>query len=191
MRAFIVAALLVSLALPPAPRLTVIRASSHKAKEWHGSLRRENPDGWFTLLIPASMGKVERHADVDGGFYRAEGLEIDYDYWAYEDTPNFLRGAGGRYSKGPLFACSSKASGTRSFWTRVGGRRALIQRCSDADEWRGSYDVYYVTIPRLKVYDGAGMRAGMFNLTVRYKERRYMPTAKRIVRSLDFKVRAA
>jgi len=191
MRRLIATTLLISVAGLLATPPPAVRAFGRQAKQGYIKLRRENPDGWFTLLIPAGMGDVARHADVDGGFYRTEGLEVDYDYWVNENTPNFLRNAGGSYRKGPLLACSSKARRTRSSWTRIDGRRALIQTCSDSDEWRGSFHVYHVTFPRLKVYDGAGMRVGMFNLTIRYKHRRHLPAAERVVRSLDFQPRAA
>ncbi|HLL76721.1 MAG TPA: hypothetical protein VK421_15815 [Pyrinomonadaceae bacterium] len=187
MKNLIVTTFLVSLAALLIPPPFGVRALGHQATQGHVKLRRENPDGWFTLLVPSGMGKVERHADVDGGFYRMEEFEVDYDYWAYENTPNFLRTAGGSYPKGPLLACSSKARHPRNSWTRIDGRRALIQTCSDSDEWRGSFHVYYVTFPKLKVYDGAGVRNGMLNLTIRYKNRRYLSAAERIVHSLDFK----
>ena len=90
-----------------------------------------------------------------------------------------------------MLACSSKARRTRSSWARIDGSKALIQTCSDSDEWRGSFNVYHISFPRLKVYDGAGMRDGMFNLTIRYKYRRDLPAAERIVRSLDFQSRSA
>jgi hypothetical protein len=185
MRRHIATALVFSLAavlaLPPG-----VHAFGRQAEQSHVKMGRDNPDGWFTLLVPSGVGDVARHADVDGGFYGAGEFEVDYDYWAYENTPNFLRSAGGNYRKVPLRACSSKAQRTRSSWTRIDGKRALIQTCSDSDERRGSFNVYHVTFPKLKVYDGAGMSDGMFNLTIRYKNRLGLPTAERIVRSLDF-----
>lgn len=162
-----------------------------EAKAGQLRLQRENPDGWFSMLIPTDVGKVERHADVDGGFYRTEELEIDYDYWTYENTPNFLRDANGNYPKGPLLACSSKSRHTQTSWTRIDGKRALIQSCTDTDERRDFHYIYHVTFHNIKVYDGEGMSNGMFNLTIRYKSRRYLPASERIVRSLDFKSRVA
>ncbi len=150
------------------------------------NLTRANPDGWFTLLIPPNMGEVERFADVDGGFYRTSDLEIKYSYWTFENTPNWLRDTAGRYSTRPLLACSRRALDTNTFRTRIDGRRAIIQACSQTDERIGSRYVYYVTFPRLRVPHGPGERDGMFSLTIAYKDRQYLPIAARIVRSLDF-----
>jgi hypothetical protein len=150
-------------------------------------LKRESPDGWFSLLVPTAMGDVMRHADVDGGFYLADDLEITYDYWTYGNTPNFLRDANGNYSKRPLFPCSKKAKDTLRSRTRIGGRRALIQSCFDMNQQRGLHYVYHVTFLNLKVDNGQDMENGMFNLTINYKDLRYRRVAERIVRSLDFR----
>ncbi len=97
-------------------------------------LNRRNPDGWFSLRVPKIMGKVERHADVDGGFYIADALEIDYDYWTYENTPNWFRR---QYAKPLMLACSTKSKNTRTLRTKIDGKRAIIQRCSETDERKG------------------------------------------------------
>src|SRR5687768_18458557 len=60
---------------------------------------RRNPDGWFTLRLPSAIGQIERYADVDGGFYLSDSLEIGYDYWTYPNTPNWLRSEERRVGK--------------------------------------------------------------------------------------------
>jgi hypothetical protein len=152
----------------------------------HLVLTRRTPDGWFSLQIPKLMGGVERHADVDGGFYISDVLEIDYDYWTYENTPNFLRNATGTCPKPPMLACQTKSRQIRTLRTVIDGKRAIIQRCSETDARRRFRYIYYVTFPKLKVYDGEGFRYGMFNLTITYKNRRYSSVADRIVRSINF-----
>jgi hypothetical protein len=132
------------------------------------------------------MDQVQRFADVDGGFYLMDEFEIKYDYWTYDNTPNFLRDINGNYSQRPMLACSTKAKDTKTSWTRIDGRRAIIQNCSDRNQPSGSHSVYYVTFPKLKVDNGQEMENGMFNLTVTYRDLRYRAVAERIVRSLDF-----
>jgi hypothetical protein len=146
-------------------------------------LSPRNPDGWFTLGLPKLIGNVERHADVDGGFYLSDNLEIDYDYWTHANTPNWLRG---EYATSLLLACSGKGKNTRTLRTTIDRNRAVIQQCSQTDERKGFRYVYYVTFPKLRVFDGEGFHYGMFNLTVEYRNQRYLSIARRIVRSLDF-----
>ena len=146
-------------------------------------LRRRNPDGWFSVRLPKVIAKVERKADVDGGFYVSDFLGIDYDYWTYENTPNWLRG---KYATSLLLACSDKSKHTRILRTWIDGNRAVIQQCSETDERKGFRYIYYVTFPKLRVFDGESFRHGTFNFTVEYKSRRHSSVAKRIVRSLSF-----
>ena len=146
-------------------------------------LSRRNPDGWFTLRIPRVIGEVERHADVDGGFYVSDNLEVDYDYWTQANTPNWLRG---KYATSLLLACSGKSKNTRTLAARIDGNRAVIQQCSQTDERKGSRYIYFVTFPKLRVFDGEGFHYGMFNLRVEYRDRRHLSIARQIVRSLDF-----
>jgi hypothetical protein len=146
-------------------------------------LNRRNPDGWFTVSVPSVIGKVERHGDVEGGFYLSDILSIDYDYWTYQNTPNWLRG---RYATPLILACSAKHKGTRTQRTWIDGYRAVIQRCSATDERKGFRYIYYVTFPKLKVFDGEKFHPGMFNFMIEYKDRRYSSIAGRMVRSLDF-----
>lgn len=129
------------------------------------------------------MGKVERHADVDGGFYVSDALDIDYDYWTYGNTPSWLRG---QYAVPAVLACPEKSRRTRTVRTKIDGKRAIIQRCSVTDERKGFRYVYYVTFPKLKVYNGQYFDYGMFNFTVEYKSPRYLSVAEQIVRSIDF-----
>ena len=157
---------------------------SHQANKV--KLKRQNPDGWFSLLIPTFMRRVERHADVDGGFYSAHEMIIDYDYWTYENTPNFQRDTKGKYAKGRLLACARKSLKSRTSRSTVDGKRAIIQECPDAEGPSGFRHVYYVTFPSLKVDNGEEMKPGVFNLTIRYKEEQYRSLAKRIARSVQF-----
>ncbi|HET8670929.1 MAG TPA: hypothetical protein VFM05_09980 [Candidatus Saccharimonadales bacterium] len=144
---------------------------------------RRNPDGWFSLSVPKKMGEVMRHVDVDGGFYRSSALELNYDYWTYESTPNWLRG---KYATNLVLACPATSTDTRNWRTRIDRKRAVVQRCSMTDERKGFRYLYYVTFPKLRVFDGDAFRLGMFNLTVEYKDRSYSRIAARIIHSLDF-----
>ena len=146
-------------------------------------LTQRNPDGWFTLSVPRAMARVERHADVAGGFYISDILEIHYDYWTNENTPNWLQG---RYATSLLLACSAKSKNSRTIRTRIDGKTAIIQQCSETDERKGFRYIYYVTFPKLRVFDGETFHYGMFNLMVEYRSRSYLWIAKRIVSSLDF-----
>jgi hypothetical protein len=146
-------------------------------------LSRRNPDGWFTVSLPKVLATVERHADVDGGFYASDILEINYDYWTYANTPNWLRG---KYATSLLLACSAKSKHIHTLRTWIDGNRAVVQQCSETDERKGSRYIYYVTFPKLRIFEGERFRYGMFNFTVGYKLRRYSNLANRIVRSLDF-----
>ena len=150
-------------------------------------LVRRNPDGWFTVSLPKVLATVERHADVDGGFYASDILEINYDYWTYANTPKWLRG---KYAKSLLLACSGKSNHIRTLRTRIDGNRAVVQHCSETDERKGFRYIYYVTFPKLKIFDGEKFRYGMFNFTVECKLRRYSTIAKRIIHSLDFEANA-
>lgn len=147
-------------------------------------LSQRNPDNWFSLRVPKIMGKVERKADVDGGFYIADALEIDYNYWMFENTPNWLRG---QYATSLILACPKKDKNTRTLRTRIDGKKAIIQQCSQTDERKGFRYIYYVTFPKVKVFNGEFFDYGMFNFTVEYKNKRYLPVAERIVRSINFR----
>jgi hypothetical protein len=150
-------------------------------------LTRRNPDGWFTVSLPKVIAKVERKADVDGGFYVSDIPGINYSYWTYVVTPNWLRG---KYATSLLLACSDKGKHTRTLRTWIDGNRAVIQQCSETDERKGFRYIYYVTFPKLRIFDGERSRYGMFNFTVEYKLRRYSSVANRIIRSLDFEPNA-
>ncbi len=146
-------------------------------------LGKRNPDGWFTLLVPKIMGKVERPADVDGGFYIDDALEISYDFWTFEGTPNWLRG---QYATSLLLACPKKSKKTRTWRTRIDGKHAVIQQCSATNERKGFHYVYYVTFPKIKVFNGEKFDYGMFNFTIEYKNKQYLHIAKQIANSLNF-----
>ena len=144
-------------------------------------LRDRNPDGWFNLLVPTNMTNLERFADVDGGFYRTDRLKINYDYWTFPNTPNFLRD---QDRHAPHLACDSTTKNNRTWRANINGRRAVLQRCSIAKEGYGYLE--YVTFPRVKVFDGESFRYGMFNLSVAYKNIGDAVAAARIVRSVRF-----
>lgn len=143
------------------------------------TLSRRNPDGWFSLSIPEVMGEAERHVSVNGGTYSSEGLEINYTYWAYENTPYRFQG------RHAVLACPEKGRQARTWRARIDGKRAVIQRCAETGAGGGPRYVYYVTFPEVKVFDGH-LGYGMFNLEVTYRDPRYLPVAERVVRSIDF-----
>jgi hypothetical protein len=154
-----------------------------------GSLEliRQHPQGWFALRLPSDIRRLEGPIDVDGGRYESDVLEIHFDYWTYQNTPNWLRG---KYATSLLLACSGQSNHTRTQRTWIDGNRAIVQQCSVTDERRGFRYIYYVTFPKLKIFDGEKFRNGMFNFTVEYKLRRYSAIAKRIILSLDFDANA-
>jgi len=146
-------------------------------------LVRQSPHGWFTLRLPSDARRLDGPVDVDGGRFESDGLEVSFDYWTYQNTPNWLRG---EYATSLLLACSGKNGPTHNRRTWIDGSRAVIQQCSATDERKGFRYLYYVTFPKVRIFDGEKFRFGMFNLTVEYKLRRYSTLAKRIGRSLDF-----
>ncbi len=166
----------------------LIAASTNVSAQANFNLKlsRRNPDGWFSLLVPKVMGKVDLHADVSGGFYIKSGLNIDFNYWTFDSTPHWLRDVVDRYSKSPQLICSTKNKKTQTLWTRIDGKRAIIQQCSQTDELRGFRHIYYVTFPKIKVHLGNSVEDGMFNLRIEYKNQRYLPVAEKIVRSINF-----
>lgn len=169
--------------------LSLLIATNHEItaqSKFNPNLIRRNPDGWFNLLVPKTIGKVGRHADVSGGFYIKNGLTIDYTYWTFDSTPNWLRDVVNNYSKAPQLICSTKNKKTRTLRTRIDGKRAIIQQCSKTDELRGFRYIYYITFPKIKVHLGGSVEYGMFNLTLENKNRRFFPLAKKIVHSINF-----
>jgi hypothetical protein len=150
-------------------------------------LSPRSPDHWFKLLGPGSMREVERHADVDGGFYTSQDLVIDYDFWTYDNTPNFLRDVVGRYSKSPILECRQKGRKTKTRSAKINGKRAIIQQCRETDERKRGRYIYYVTFPKVKVFNGESFDYGMFNLSIRYKDKLFISAAERIVHSIDFR----
>ena len=153
------------------------QSNSHREPE----LIRQDPHGWFALRLPSDIRRFDGPVDVDGGRYQSEALEIHFDYWTYQNAPNWLRG---KYATSLLLACSKKNGRTRRTW--IDGKRAVIQQCSAKNERKGFRYIYYVTFPKLRIFDGEKFSYGMFNLTVEYKLRRHSSLAQRIIRSLDF-----
>jgi hypothetical protein len=150
------------------------------------SFSRRNPDGWFSVDVPKLMGKVQRHADVDGGFYTSNEFEISYDYWAYKNTPHFLRDVSDRYSVKPLLLCTSKMTHIHTIHALISGKAAIIQQCVDKTDRTGLHNLYYVTFSRLRVYDGERFQNGMFSLTISYRDPKKRSLAIRVVRSIRF-----
>jgi hypothetical protein len=74
-------------------------------------LTRQNPHGWFTLQLPRDARRLDGPVDVDGGRYESDGLEVSFDYWTYQNTPNWLRG---EYATSLLLACSGKNGRTHT-----------------------------------------------------------------------------
>ena len=163
--------------------LTGLSASGQSSSSVSLELSRRNPDGWFTLNVPTAMGGVERFVNVDGGFYESANLKVEYRYWTNANTPNWLRG---KYATSLLLACSANRKNTRTSRMRLDGKSAVIQQCSETDGTPGVRYIYYVTFPKLRVFDGEEFHYGMFNLTIEYRSRRHLRIAKRIVRSLNF-----
>jgi hypothetical protein len=146
-------------------------------------LTRQKPHGWFVLQLPSDVRRLDGPVDVDGGRYQSDALEIHFDSWTYQNTPNWLRG---KYATPLVLACSGKNGGAHTRRTWIDGNRAVVQQCSVTDETKGHRYIYYVTFPKVRMPDGENFRYCISNLTVEYKLRRYSGLAKRIVRSLDF-----
>lgn len=159
---------------------TVIFGQSNRLE-----LKRVNPDGWFSLLIPKNAGEVERHADVDGGFFITNKIGVDFDYWWYENTPNFYRDVLGNYNRKPILICGEKTK-TKTWKDKINGKKVTVQTCFDK---KTSEFIYHVAFPTIKVKQ-MGMREskyGMFNLTITYKNKNYLEVAKIIAKSLKFR----
>jgi len=151
-------------------------------------LSKRNPDGWFTILIPrSSLGKPQRFADVDGGFYDASDLRITFSYWTYKNTPNFIRNSGTASPQELVIVCS-KSRQTRISRTRIASRQAIVQRCPETGASNFRF-LYYVNFPKLDVFDGELLGPGTFTLAINYSNRNYLSLASRIARSISFCVR--
>lgn len=147
-------------------------------------LSQRNPDGWFTILIPKSVGNATRFADVDGGFYDASDIRITFSYWTFENTPNFVRN-GGPASQEELVLVCSKSRQALIFRTKIASRKAIVQRCPETGAGNFRY-LYYVNFPKLDVFDGELYGSGTFTLTINYNNRNYVSFASRIARSIRF-----
>ena len=162
--------------------MTTLSVSGQSQASSDPALSRTKPDSWFTLSLPTNS-KIQRFVDVDGGFYSNDQFDFSYSYWTFQNTPNFLRGKYGR----PLrLACTGSAKGVLTLRRRIDGKKAVLQQCSISDERKGFRYLYYVTFPRLKVFDGEAFRPGTFSFTFEYQDPRYSSIAARIVNSLDF-----
>ena len=90
-------------------------------------LIHQNPHSWFALQLPSDIRRLEGPVDVDGGRYQSADLEIHFDYWTYQNTPNWLLG---EYATSLMLACPGKNALTHTRRTWVDGKRAVVQQCS-------------------------------------------------------------
>jgi hypothetical protein len=151
-------------------------------KQW--KLVRRHLDELFSIDVPTKFRKPDDHADVDGGFFMDDSININYDYWLYQDTPNFMRDSNGKYSKKPDLPCLQHGRDVRTSRIIVNGRLGYVQRCQFPNDQLHCF--YYLTIPRAKVRDGNIWGTGVFSLSVSFNDRKLMPVARRIINSLRF-----
>ena len=149
-------------------------------------LIRRHLDGQFSIEVPKIFQKPERPADVDGGYFYDNRLNINYNYWTYPDTPNFLRDRNGHYSKKPNLGCSENGVISLTATIILSGRRAYVQECRFQDPSDGFRYLYYVTFPKTEVNDCCGWGVGVFNIGVSYNDPKLRRVTKRIVESLRF-----
>ena len=146
-------------------------------------LVRRNPDRWFTILIPKNIGTIQRHADVEGGFYSSPELEIDFYYWTNANAPNFLRNARNEIAYQDPLKCSQSDLGARIVRKTMGGHRIILQDCFKSK----NHYIHSARFLRLRVFDGKHFRNGVFNLTVSYSDPSMKSVAQRIVGSVIFR----
>jgi hypothetical protein len=151
-------------------------------KEWR--LVRRHLDKLFSIDVPIKFRKPDDHADVDGGFFMDDSININYDYWLYQDTPNFMRDINGKYSKKPDLRCIQHGRDVRTSRIILQGRLAYVQQCRLPSEHL--HYVIYLTMPKAKVRDVDEWGNGVFNLDVSFNDRKLFPIAKRIIYSLRF-----
>jgi len=147
-------------------------------------LDRRNPDNWFDVEIPKSMGEPRRFADVDGGFWDAPDLRITFSYWTFENTPNYVRNRGAASKEELVLVCPSSKQ-TRIVRTRISSRRAVVQSCKETGASNFRY-LYHVSFPRLDVFNGESFNPGTFTLTINYNNRNTVHLAARIADSIRF-----
>jgi hypothetical protein len=161
----------------------ITRSKSNHGVRSKPIFKKVNPDGWFSLLVPNTMPAASRFADVDGGSYINKDIEINFNYWAFENKPNYLRNAkdgddSSVYQSKPWHCLKDEKVG-------IDKKKARIRICTD-DAVKGLRYVYMASFPRLKVYNGQEMMNGTFSLTITYKDARYSRMAEYIVKSINF-----
>ena len=145
-------------------------------------LVRFNPSGWFTILVPVNSPSFQSKADIDGRYLDGPLIRIDYSYYGYVNTPNFLiDSATGR----PFLETRLPERGAKRTW--IGGRRASI-RFFDTDRSPHSYRFgYRVTFLDIRVPIGDGRTLlGKLEFELSTDDRRYLRDVRRIIRSVVF-----
>ncbi|TCV95972.1 hypothetical protein EC912_102320 [Luteibacter rhizovicinus] len=168
-----------------------------------GRLTTRNPDGWFTLSIPAALAKVHRHADVDGGFFDGDDtgarIFVSWTYWTYEATPNAQRDGNGNYPRNAPSMCKEKS---QSKHIVVDGHPAIVEQCKLSasipayrqQNYRYRYAVGFSELSVAQDVDttseppatGAKRGSGVFTIYVDYRNQGDEALAKRIATSLRF-----
>src|SRR5262245_38082518 len=144
------------------------------------TLRSVNPDGWFSMMVPAASADVQRMADMDGGFFTGAPIEVRFSYYAYVNTPNFLRDS---RTREPLREARSPMRGARL--RRIHGNQAWVTYSDEEDRkggYRYRYDVSFFDIP-VSVGDGR-MFPGTISFVLATNNRLYRSQINRIIRSI-------
>jgi hypothetical protein len=143
-------------------------------------LKRLSPVGWFTMLVPANSPVMATKADIDGGFFGGSPIRVDFSYYAYVNTPNFLiDGSTGR----PYAEARRPAPGTRK--TRIGGRRGWIKTLSEDRQGDGYRFGSYLEFFNLPVSIGDGrMFPGTIRFEISTNNPRCLGAVRRIVQSI-------
>ena len=128
------------------------------------------------------MTKLTGLADVDGGFYDAPDIRISFSYWTHKNTPNYIINSRTAF---PQKLVCEKSKETQVFRTKIGLKKAVVQRCPETGSSKFRY-LYYVNFPKIKVFDGESFGEGTFTLTVNYSNKRYVGLASRIAHSIKF-----
>jgi hypothetical protein len=159
-------------------------SGQHRGREW--KLVRRHLDEMFTIDVPAKFKKPDTHADVNGGFFLDDSISIDYDYWQYAGTPNFLRDRNGKYSKKPDLACSGQGRNVLTTRKMFGQRLGYVQQCRLVNPNNGFHYLYWLTMPKAKVREVDTWGDGVFNLSISFNDRKLLPLARKIIYSLRF-----
>lgn len=148
-------------------------------------LKRVNPNGWFSILVPQNSENFLPHGSIDGGDIDSKEIGVEFNYWQYRNMPISISNTINAYSNPPISVCSNR-SHARTWKIAIDGKKAIAQTCFDNQT---SDFFYHVNFPKLKVFEieSRKFRYGIFNLTITYKNKLYLLTAKRIANSLKFR----